>query len=129
VFLSGPQVLSDELDEDYFNHKHLRIRQKLQHLATQALSSSRQHPHQQPSSLWEHCCGAALQETELQAMLQCWCAERARMQQLLRCQPVGVQDMQELMGIWEQQIRQHCACGKDTSFHCFNVTVDGKVPD
>lgn len=120
--LSGPQVLSDELDEDYFNHKHLRIRQQLQHLATQALSSSRQH--QQPSSLWEHCCGAALQETQLQAMLQGWCAERARMQQLLRCQPAGVQDMQEMVEDWEQQIRQHCACGKDTSCHCCNVTVD-----
>jgi hypothetical protein len=115
-------VLSDELDEDYFNHKHLRIRQQLQHLATQALFSSGQRQHQQPPSLWEHCCGAALQETQLQAMLQGWCAERARMQQLLRCQPAGVQDIQEMVETWEQQIRQHCACGKDPLHCCSNIT-------
>jgi hypothetical protein len=84
------QVLSDDLDEDYFYRTHLQLRQQLQHLATQAaLTDSclqqqaqpqmqretwlqqrlRQQQLRQQSCSWEECCSMLLHKQALQV----WC--------------------------------------------------------
>jgi hypothetical protein len=112
-------VLSDELDEDHFHHRHLKLRQQLQRLATQAaLSGSQQQRQQQhgaaaeeePPQLWEDCCSMQLEGVQLQHMLQGWAVERTSLLQLSGMQPpVG-----KLVTIWDFGIRQHCGCGRCT---------------
>jgi hypothetical protein len=109
------QVLSDELDEEYFHQRHLRLRQQLQYLATQAALSSVVHPKdqkQQQSDLWEDCCTIPLQQQKLQGMLQGWAAERANVLQLQQGWPLQAQQLQELAATWEVDIRQHSGSGK-----------------
>lgn len=109
------QVLSDELDEDHFHHRHLKLRQQLQRLATQAALSGTQQQRQdaavaeEPPQLWEDCCSMQLQDVQLQRMLQGWAAERTNLLQLSGQPPV-----EELVTTWEVCIRQHCGCGRCT---------------
>lgn len=115
-WLCPVQVLSDELDEDYFQQRHLRLRQQLQHLATQAALSSTVRPQeqqqQQQSDLWEDCCSILLQQEQLRGMLEGWAAERAKLLQLPQGWPLQAQEVQELAASWELDIRQHCGTGK-----------------
>lgn len=106
-------MLSDELDEDHFHHRHLKLRQQLQRLATQVALSGTQQQRQdgavaeEPPQLWEDCCSMQLRDVQLQRMLQGWAAERTGLLQLSGQPPV-----EELVTSWEVCIRQHCGCGR-----------------
>jgi hypothetical protein len=101
------QVLSDELDEGYFHHRHLKIRQHLQQLATAAALSATPRA-EAPSGLWEECCSMPLCEQQLRTMLQAWAAERGK---ALHGQNPE-QNAPQLVSSWEQEIRIHCGCGE-----------------
>jgi len=106
------QVLSDELDEDYFHQRHLRIRQQLQQLATQAaMEGAPQQQQQQQSHMWENCCSMPLCESKLLLMLRAWAGQRGRLLHALQ-QPGDAEAVQQLVSSWERNIRMHCGCGK-----------------
>lgn len=106
------QVLSDELDEGYFHHRHLRLRQHLQKLATAATLSVTPEQGAQ-SSLWEECCSMPLSERQVQAMLQAWAIERGKVVHGQHPE----QNVPQLVASWEQEIRVHCGCGECTWQH------------
>lgn len=104
-------MLSDELDEDYFQHRHLKLRQQLQQLATQAASSRtpwQQQQQQQVLDVWEERCSAALHTPQLQWLLHAWAAERGRILQTSQQPSMGPRGLQQLVSGWELGIRHHC---------------------
>lgn len=110
------QVLAYELDEDYFHHTHMKLRQHLQQLATQSLLSSphaelSQHLEQQQRPVqWEDCCSKILQKEQLQQLLRVWAAER---HQLLSQQcPAEPQQLEQWLQDCELAVQLHCGSGE-----------------